>query len=113
MNYVFGSLLREMEYQLVKIPKDKLDRIESITDILVALDESFETSDIDYDVYPDRCDITWICPEVVIKEPEEREFYEAVELSDMFMCKANDDVETDGLVCLTEDMIVLRFTVYN
>lgn len=111
MNYLFGSLLREIEYQNVTVPKDKLDRLEEISDILVRVEEPFETAELDYDVYPDRCDLTLICPEIVIKEPEEREFYDAVELADRFICKANDDVETDGLVCLTEDMIVLRFTV--
>lgn len=112
MNYLFKELLREVKSQNAQIPQDKLDKIEDITDILTQHEETFETTTLDYDIFPGWCSITMMCPEIVVKDKAEREFYEAVELADKFMCKVNDDVEEDGSLCLTSDMVVLKFTVY-
>jgi len=87
MNYIFGSFVRELEYQGIIPKQSDLDRIEDMSDILVGFEgsnENINVTDIDYSVEPGVCKIIVQCPEIVIKYQEDRDLYDVIEMADKF-----------------------------
>lgn len=99
MNYLFGSMQREFEYKNVEVGKEKLDRIEELTDILTDLEETMGFEDVDYDIAQGECAITAICDELVVRTTEDRALYDAIEMADRFSCKqiSIPDAEDNGI----------------
>lgn len=101
MNYIFGSFLRELEYQNVTLKQPDLDRVESITDILTEFEaHGGDITNIDYNVGGRTCTIAVTCLELVIRYPEDRALYDAIELADRFEFKQVAGSE-DNLIQLT------------
>lgn len=101
MNYVFGSMMRELEYKGVNATRSALERLEDISDTLVGFESSSEMiTDIDYDIEPGVCKIYVICPELIIRSADDVAMYEAIEMADKFEFKqvVGDEEEK---ICLT------------
>lgn len=83
MNYIFGSFVRELEYQGVVLKRSDLDRFENMSDILVDFESpNGDITSIDYDIKPGVCEIIVRCSELVIRHSEDRALYDVIEMAD-------------------------------
>lgn len=105
MDSFFDDIMAGLAEKGIKTGTDTDERIERITDSLMSFfadDLYIDSTNFDFAIYIDTdvklyLDIVVLCPEIIVRTKNDREFYKAIEEADRFAFSDQGD-EGDGIM---------------